>query len=85
MKLFQLVITDRIVTVISAGRVSGSRTRQKNPNDVQPSIAAASSSSAGTARMNGRRMITVIGIPNAASGSATPSSVSSRWSWRSSR
>ena len=31
MKLFQLVITERIDTVISAGRESGSRTRQKNP------------------------------------------------------
>ena len=59
MKLFQLVITDKIVTVSSAGRVSGSKMRQKKPNDVHPSIAAASSSSAGTARMNGRRMITV--------------------------
>ena len=60
--------------MMSAGRDSGSRMRQKNPNVAQPSIAAASSSSTGMARMNGRRMMIVIGSPNAASGSATPSS-----------
>ena len=65
--------TARIATVISAGRESGSSTRQKKPNREQPSIAAASSSSTGTARMNGRRITIVSGSPNAASGSATPS------------
>ena len=34
-------------TVASAGRESGSRTRQKKPKRLQPSMAAASSSSAG--------------------------------------
>ena len=77
MKLFQLEITERMVTVSSAGRHSGRRTRQKKPNRPQPSIAAASSSSVGMARMKGRRMMIVIGMPKAASGSATPSSVSS--------
>ena len=48
-KAFQLVTNARIATVISAGRDSGSRIRQKKPSRVQPSIAAASSSSAGIA------------------------------------
>ena len=55
-------MTERMVTVTSAGCDSGTRTRRKNPNRLQPSIAAASSSSAGIARMNGRRMMIVIGI-----------------------
>ena len=61
----------------SAGRDSGSSTRQKNPNGPQPSIAAASSSSIGMLRKNGRRMMIVSGRPKAASGSATPSGLSS--------
>ncbi len=36
------------------------------------------------ARMNGRRMITVTGRPNAASGSATPNGLSRIPNWRSS-
>ncbi len=59
--------------------------RQKNPSFEQPSMAAAASSSPGTARKNGRRMKIVTGSENAASGSATPSRCSSRPSWRSSR
>ncbi len=46
---------------------------------VAPSTTAASSSSPGTARMNGRKMMTVIGSAKAASGRATPSQLSSRW------
>jgi hypothetical protein len=46
---------------------------------VAPSTVAASSSSAGIARMNGRRMTIVTGSENAASGSATPNRSSSRF------
>ena len=57
----------------------GLRQRQQDPPEepepVAPSITAASSSSAGIARMNGRRITIVIGSANAASGSATPSGV----------
>ena len=57
---------------------SGSRIRQKKPSRVQPSITAASSSSTGIVRMNGRRMTMVTGSPNAACGIATAQGVSSR-------
>ncbi len=67
-----------MATVARAGRESGRRTRQKNPKRPQPSIAAASSSSAGMLLKNGRRMMIVSGIPKAANGSATPSGLSSR-------
>ena len=69
---FQVLTIARTLTVASAGRASGSRTRQKNPNVLQPSILAASSSSAGMLLKNGRRMMIVRGSPKAASGSATP-------------
>ncbi len=72
-------------TVVSAGRDSGSRIRRKKPSREQPSIAAAASSSPGTARKNGRRMKIVTGSEKAASGSATPIRCSSRPSWRSNR
>ena len=49
------------LTVASAGRASGSSTRQKNPNELQPSIRAASSSSVGMLRKNGRRITIVSG------------------------
>ena len=64
---------------------SGSRIRQKNPSRPAPSTTAASSSSPGIARMNGRRMTIVIGSENAACGIATPSGFSSSPSSRSSR
>src|SRR5947207_14359125 len=66
----------RIPTVIRAGRDSGSRIRTKKRILVAPSTVAASSSSAGIARMNGRRMTMVTGSENAASGSATPNRLS---------
>ena len=64
-------------TVARTGRDSGRRIRQKNPNDPQPSIDAASSSSVGMLRKNGRRMTIVSGRPKAASGRAIPSGLSS--------
>ena len=64
-------------TVARAGRESGRRIRQKKPNDPQPSIDAASSSSLGMLLKNGRRMTTVRGRPKAASGRAIPSGLSS--------
>ena len=67
--------TASTLTVARAGRARGSRTRQKNPNELQPSIRAASSSSAGMLRKNGRRMTIVSGSANAACGSATPHGV----------
>ena len=74
--MFQLVTKASIATVIRAGRDSGSRIRTKNRILVAPSTVAASSSSAGIARMNGRRMTIVTGSENAASGSATPNRLS---------
>ena len=52
--------------------------RRKKAIRVAPSTTAASSSSPGTSRMNGRRITIVSGSPNAASGRATPSGLSSR-------
>ncbi len=75
---FQLVTTARTATVARAGRESGSSTRQKNPNGPQPSMSAASSSSAGMLRKKGRRMRIVKGSWKAAWGIATPSGLSSR-------
>ena len=66
----------RTLTVARAGRESGSSTRQKNPNGPQPSMRAASSSSVGMLRKNGRRMTIVSGSPKAACGIATPSGLS---------
>ena len=54
---FQVVTTASTLTVASAGRARGRRTRQKKPNELQPSIRAASSSSAGMLRKNGRRIM----------------------------
>ncbi len=74
-------------TVMSAGRDSGSRIRRKNRIRVAPSTIAASSSSPGMARMNGRRITIVTGSENAASGRATPNRLSFRpicWSSRNS-
>ena len=68
----------RIATVTSAGRDSGSRMRRKNLIRVAPSTTAASSISAGMARMNGRRITIVMDSENAASGIATPNGLSSR-------
>src|SRR5688572_313108 len=48
-------------TVISPGRTNGSTTRQNALNWLQPSILAAASSSLGTVKKNGRRMITAKG------------------------
>ena len=62
--------------MVSAGRDSGIRIRRKNRILVAPSTTAASSSSPGIARMNGRRMMIVTGSANAASGSATPNQLS---------
>ena len=56
---FQLTTMASTATVARTGRDSGSRIRQKNPNGPQPSIAAASSSSFGMLRKNGRRMMIV--------------------------
>ena len=58
---FQLPTMARTATVASAGRESGSATRQKKPNVLQPSMRAASSSSKGMARKKGRRMMIVRG------------------------
>ena len=74
---FQLPTMASTATVASTGRDSGSRIRQKKPNGPQPSIGAASSSSVGMLRKNGRRMMIVSGSPNAAWGRATPSGLSS--------
>ena len=67
------------------GRDSGSRIRAKNFSLVAPSITAASSISAGIARMNGRRITIVMDSENAASGIATPNRLSSMWMRCSSR
>ncbi len=69
----------------SAGRDSGSRMRAKNVSRVAPSTTAASSISAGIARMKGRRITIVMDSENAASGIATPNRLSSRWMRCSSR
>src|SRR5690349_13439252 len=71
---FQLLTTASTDTVTSAGRDSGSRMRRKNRIRPQPSMVAASSSSPGMARMNGRRITIVTGSANAACGTATASS-----------
>ena len=55
-------------TVARTGRDSGSTIFQKKRNGPQPSIAAASSSSAGMLRKNGRSTMIVVGSANAACG-----------------
>ena len=82
MNAFQVVTMASTLTVARAGRASGSSTRQKNPNEPQPSIRAASSSSTGMLRKNGRRMTIDSGSPKAACGSATPSRLPDSPSWR---
>jgi hypothetical protein len=74
---FQLFTNVSTVTVASAGRHSGSRIRTKNWIRVAPSTTAASSSSPGIARMNGRRITIVMGSPNAPSARARPYRLSS--------
>ena len=82
MNAFQVVTIASTLTVASAGRDSGSSTRQKKPNEPQPSMRAASSSSIGMLRKNGRRMTIESGSPKAACGSATPSRLPDSPTWR---
>ena len=70
------------LTVAMAGRDSGSSTRQKNPNEPHPSMRAASSSSNGMLRKNGRKMTIESGSPKAACGRATPSRLPDSPTWR---
>ena len=74
---FQLETSASTATVTRTGFDSGRRMRKKNPSGPQPSIAAASSSSFGMLRKNGRRMMIVSGSAKAASGRARPSGLSS--------
>ncbi len=71
--------------MIRAGRDSGSRIRKKNLSLVAPSTTAASSSSPGIARMNGRKMMIVIGSENAASAGPRRASCRAGWTGSSSR
>ena len=71
-KAFQLATTASTETVARTGRDSGRTIFQKNRNGPQPSMAAASSSSAGMLRKNGRSTMIVVGRANAACGRATP-------------
>ena len=80
---FQLVTSVITATVLSTGRESGNMTDQYRRHGPQPSIAAASCNSCGTARKNGRMMMIEIGSTNAACGSATPNGLLSSPVWRS--
>ena len=77
-KAFQLATMTSTETVARTGRDSGRTIFQKNRNGPHPSRAAASSSSAGMLRKNGRSTMIVVGRANAACGRATPSGLSSR-------
>jgi hypothetical protein len=57
----QAIRNERAATVISPGRISGSTIRQKAPKRVLPSTIEAASSSRGTERKKGRRMMTAKG------------------------
>ncbi len=64
------------------GRASGSTIRKKNPTRVTPSTNAASSSSRGMARRNGRMMMTVSGSAKATCGTMRPHRLPTSPSWR---
>ena len=72
---FQLPTTASTATVARAGRESGSRIRQKNPNVLQPSMAAASSSSRGDAPEERPQDDDRHGRPKAACGQGHPERV----------